>query len=100
MTSFIEKPELSPPNEQGFQFGVDKSLTEYAQTEQYNAGNVLPAINYHVLQVWKDDKLVTRLIVDSKTNEPVKDVAGFEACAAHLDMMKLHIKATEKPDEE
>lgn len=97
--SFIDKPELTAPNDKGFQFGVDKSLTEYAQTEQYNAGNVLPAINYHVLQVWKNDNLITRLIVNSETNEPVKDVAGFEACAAYLDMMKLDTKASEKSDE-
>ena len=97
MNTILTKPELSPPNEQGFQFGIDESLTKYAKTEQFNYGNPLPAINYHVLQVWKDDNLVTRLIVDSKTNEPVDDVAGFEAVAAKLDLMKLKIK-TEKED--
>ena len=94
--SFLEKPELSPPNEDGFQFGIDKSLTEYAQTRQFNAGNELPAIPYHVLQVWKDDKLVSRLIVDSKTNEPVADMPGFESIAARLDMMKLATKMIPK----
>ena len=94
--SFLDKPELSPPNDKGFQFGIDKSLTEYAQTSQFNAGNELPAIPYHVLQVWKNDKLVSRLIVDSKTNEPVADMPGFESIAARLDIMKLDAKSKEK----
>lgn len=93
MNTILTKPELSPPNEQGYQFGVDESLTKYAKTSQFNAGNELPAIPYHVLQVWKDDKLVTRLIVDTKTNEPVFDENGYEACAAKLDMMKLKAKS-------
>ena len=92
MDTFLGKPKLTPPNENGFQFGVDESLTSYAKTEQFNVGNTLPAIDYHVLQVWKDGNFVTRLIVDSKTNTPVKDLPGFEACAAHLDMMKLKAK--------
>lgn len=92
--SFLNKPKLTSPNEQGFQFGLDNSLTEYAKSEQLNGGNVLPAIDYHVLQVWKDDNLVTRMIVNSKTNEPVYEAPGFEACAAHLDIMKLSSKDT------
>ena len=92
MGTLLDKPQLTPPNEQGYQFGVDEGLTKYAQTEQYNAGNVLPAINYHVLQVWKDGNLASRLIVDSKTNKPVYDTGSYEAIAAHLDMMKLKIK--------
>lgn len=100
MATLLDKPKLSAPNEKGYQFGIDESLTHYAKTSQYNAGNELPGINYHVLQVWKDDKLVTRLIVDSKTNEPVDDVAGFEAVAAKLDLMKLKIKNEKKEDEE
>ena len=97
MSTILTKPELSPPNEKGYQFGVDESLTKYAQTEQFNYGNPLPAIKYHVLQVWKDGNLVTRLIVDSETNETVDDIAGFEAVAAKLDLMKLKIK-TEKEE--
>lgn len=94
--SLLNKPKLTPPNEQGFQFGIDDSLTEYAQKSQFNGGNELPAIPYHVLQVWKDDKLVSRLIVDDNTNEPVADMPGFEAIAARLDVMKLATKMKPK----
>ena len=89
MDDFFKKPKLTPPNEQGFQFGIDEGLTEYARSSQYNDGNELPAINYHVLRVYKDDSLVSMLVVDSKDNRPVKECKGLEACATYLDMLKL-----------
>lgn len=93
---FFKKPKLSPPNELGFQFGIDESLTEYAHKElEQWGGNVLPALKVTVLQVWKDDYHVSNLIVDEETNEPIKECFGFEATACMLDALKVLEKSKE-----
>ena len=75
----------------GFQFGINKDLTEYAHQVQWqDAHKCLPAVDITVLEVWKDDKRVSYLLVDEKTNKPLKDVtAGYEACAVAIDAFKL-----------
>ena len=86
----FDKPKLSEPNEMGFQFGVDDSLTEYAHKEVVQtATKSLPPVGITVLQVWKDDQLVTRILVDEKTNQPLEEAAGFEAAAVAIDKYKL-----------
>lgn len=93
MFTFIDKKNLSDPNELGYQFGINSSLTEYAHKEQNNWGNILPAVDITVLEVWKDDKFITFLLIDEKTNTELQDTNGFEAAAVAIDKYKL-IKKT------
>lgn len=88
----FEKVKLSEPNEMGYQFGIDYSLTEYAHKTQYNGGNELPSIGVTVLQVWKDDKCVAYLLIDEKTNKAIDEQQGYEAAAVAIDKHKLIIK--------
>lgn len=90
----FDKPKkLSEPNEMGFQFGVNESLTEYAHKEQPQwGGEPMPSVGITVLEVWKDDERVSYLLVDEKTNQPMKESNGYEACAAAIDAFKLSKK--------
>ena len=81
--------KLSEPNEAGYQFGINKDLTEYAHKEQNNWGNILPSVDITVLEVWKDGELVSYLLVDEKTNKEIDEASGFEAAAVALDKWKL-----------
>lgn len=87
--------KLSEPNELGYQFGINKSLTDWAHQEQNNWGNIMPPVDITVLEVWKDKKLETYLLVDEKTNNPIDEAQGYEAAAVAIDKWKL-IKKTEK----
>ena len=92
---FLDKPKLSEPNELGFQFGINESLTEYAHKEQPQwGGSSLPSVKITVLEVWKDDKKISYLLVDEDTNEPIKKAEGYEATAVAIDMFKA-IKQSE-----
>lgn len=90
MENFFEKPKLSEPNEMGFQFGINKSLTKYAHEKQWQtAARYLPSVNITVMEVWKDDKCVTYLLVNDETNEPIDEAQGFEAAACAIDKYKF-----------
>lgn len=85
----FEKPKLTEPNEAGYQFGKNESLTEYAHQEQLQwGGSSLPPINITVLEVWKDDKRVAYLLIDEATNNPVDEQYGYEATAVAIDKFK------------
>lgn len=86
---FFDKPKLSEPNEMGFQFGINESLTEYAHKEQLNWGNTLPSVDITVLEVWKDDNHISNLLMDEKTNSPLQECYGFEATACAIDKYKF-----------
>ena len=85
----FEKTKLSEPNELGYQFGINKSLTEWAHQEQNNWGNILPPVDITVLEVWKDGSLVTYLLVDEKTNKEIDEAQGYEATAVAIAKWKL-----------
>ena len=90
MTPSFDKPKLSEPNEAGYQFGIDKSLTDYAHKEVIQSATTsLPPVKITVLQVWKDDKHITNLLVDEKTNKVLQECHGFEATAVAIDKFKL-----------
>lgn len=89
----MEKVKLSEPNELGYQFGINKSLTEWAHEEQNNWGNIMPSVDITVLEVWKDNKCESFLLVDEKTNKPIDEQIGYEAAAVAIDKWKL-IKKT------
>ena len=72
----MDKPKLSPPNEKGFQFGINHTLTKYAHGYK---------LKITTLEVYKEDKLVSFLLVDEETNEPIKDCQGIEAAACAID---------------
>lgn len=91
----FNKPKLSEPNEMGFQFGINEPLTKYAHDEQQNWGNPFPPLDVTVLEVWKDGDRVSYLLVDEKTNEPIREAVGYEACACVLDALKA-LKQTDK----
>jgi len=87
---FLEKPKLSEPNELGYQFGINESLTKYAHDKQMQSANTyLPGVKITVMEVWKDDKLVAYLLVDEKTNQPLKEAQGYEAAAVDIDAYKI-----------
>ena len=90
---FTGKTKLSEPNEMGYQFGINKSLTEWAHNEQNNWGNILPGIKVTVLEVWKDGNLVSFLLVDEETNQAIDEAAGYEAAAVAIDKHKLIVKS-------
>ena len=81
--------ELTQPNELGFQFGINESLTEWAHQEQNNWGNILPAVDITILEVWKDNERKAYLLIDEKTNEPIDEGFEYEDCAARIDKWKL-----------
>ena len=72
----IDKPKLTPPNEKGFQFGVNDNLTKYA----HKCGVTITAV-----EVWKDGRIVTMLLMNEETNEAMKECNGFEAAAVAID---------------
>ena len=85
----FDKPKLSEPNEIGYQFGIDTFLTDYAHKEQENSGNLLPAVDIGVLQVWKDDKLIAYLLIDEENNIAIDESIGYEAALVAIDKYKL-----------
>ena len=86
---FFDKPKLTEPNEMGYQFGKNESLTKYAHQEQLQwGGSSLPPVNITVLEVWKDDKRVAYLLVDEKTNAAIDEQSGYEAAAVAIDKFK------------
>ena len=98
MFNFTEKKNLSEPNDLGYQFGINTSLTEYAHKEQNSWGNILPSIKVSVLEVWKDDKFQTFLLVDEKTNKEIDEAVDFESAAVCIDKWKL-VKKTDDIEE-
>ena len=93
---FFDKPKLSEPNELGFQFGKNDSLTEGAHREQLQwGGNSLPSVDITVLEVWKNDKRVAYLLVDEKTNAAIDEQSGYEAAAVAIDKFKA-LKVSER----
>ena len=86
---FNGETKLSEPNELGYQFGINKSLTEYAHKTQLNWGNELPSVDITVFEVWKDNKFEAYLLVDEKTNKELKDYTDFESAAVGIDQYKL-----------
>ena len=86
---FFDKPKLTEPNEMGYQFGKNESLTEYAHQEQLQwGGSSLPPVNITVLEVWKNDKREAYLLVDEATNNPIDEQQGYEAAAVAIDKFK------------
>ena len=82
--------KLSEPNELGYQFGINKSLTEYAHASQPKwGGGDMPSVDITVLEVWKDNKFEAYLLVDEKTNKELKDYTDFESAAVGIDQYKL-----------
>ena len=74
----------------GFQFGINKELTEYAHKKQPQwGGGSMPSVGITVMEAWKDGKLVSFILVDEKTNRPIKEAGGYEACAVAIDQYKL-----------
>ena len=87
---FDKKPKLTEPNEMGFQFGINETLTNYAKSEQPQClGNALPPVDITVLEVLKDDEFKTFLFVDNKTKKELCDVYGLGAAAAKIDIYKI-----------
>lgn len=92
----FEKSKLTEPNEAGYQFGKNESLTEYAHQEQLQwGGSSLPSVNITVLEVWKDDKRVAYLLIDEATNNPIDEQYGYEATAVAIDKFKA-LKISER----
>ena len=89
MFTLTDKKNLSKPNELGYQFGINTSLTEYAHKEQNNWGNILPPVKISVLEVWKNDIFETFLLVDEETNKELEAQNGFEEAAVAIDRWKL-----------
>ena len=89
----MSAPKLSKPNEQGFQFGINRSLTDYAHKEiVQSATTSLPPIKVTVLEVWKDGRRISFLLIDEETNQPIDEASGFEAAAVAIDKHKLLAK--------
>ena len=83
----FDKPKLTEPNEKGFQFGINESLTKYAHEKNVVAN--LPGVDITVLEVWKDDRRVA-LLFQNKKGEVIDEVtSGFESAACKLDAYKM-----------
>lgn len=92
----FDKPKLSEPNEMGYQFGINESLTEYAHQKQWQAADkFLPPVSITVLEVWKNDKREAYLLIDEKTNNAIDEQFGYEAAAVAIDKFKI-LKISEK----
>ena len=93
---FDKKPKLTEPNEMGFQFGINETLTNYAKSEQPQwGGNALPPVDITVLEVWKDNEFKTFLFVGNKTKKELCDVYGLGAAAAKIDIYKIETRFKE-----
>ena len=87
---FFDKPKLTEPNEMGYQFGKNESLTDYAHQKQWQtAEKFLPPVGITVLEVWKDDKREAYLLIDEKTNAAIDEQYGYEAAAVAIDKFKF-----------
>lgn len=80
-------------NEEGFKWFLNKSLTKYAQTEQFRFTNNLPALSSNIvcIRIEKDYITQTYLIFDKKENKILYDCHSFEGCACKVDFMKLNL---------
>lgn len=71
---------LSEPNELGYQFCIDKGLTNYCSEQR---------LNFHVIQVWRFNELITRILIDSKTGDPIKEEKNIEQIKLIIEMLKI-----------
>ena len=85
---------MQKSNELGYTFKVQITLTKYVQEEQFNGGNVLPALdkNLVVLEIARHGVFQTFVLYDTKKESIVLDLEGFEQAACKLDAMKLNKK--------
>jgi len=72
-------------NEEGVEWWVDKDTTEWAHRED-SQGTSLKNIVGFILR--KDEKSLTRVLMDRETNNLVYSSDLLEAVACHIDMLK------------
>lgn len=86
-----EKPYWVNP-ENGLEWYVDKSTTDYCKRERINEWKKLDAIVFYVAER-KDNKvsLLERVLIDAKTNEPLASETSLEAMYAEIDMIRTSL---------
>ena len=84
-----EKPYWVNP-ENGLEWYVDKSTTEWCKKEHINGWKKLNAVVFYVAER-KDGKVspLERVLIDAKTNEPLAAETSLEAMAVKIDMIRM-----------
>ena len=80
------KPYFTNP--EGFEWWIDKSSTQWAHRDIEPTGGK-GAKNLLCFIVRKDEKPVSRVVMDKNTNEVVYENGNLEAVACWLDMYKV-----------
>ena len=88
-----EKPYWINP-ENGLEWYVDKSTTDWCTREHINGWKKLNAIVFYVAER-KEGKVnpLERVLIDKKTNEPLACETSLEAMAVKIDMLRLSLSA-------
>lgn len=90
-----EKPFWTNP-ENGYQWYVDKSTTEWCSRETLNTLPVLDAVCFIVCSV-NDGHIepLSRILIDKNTNKVLHEDTSMENMATKIDMLRF-IKSTDK----
>lgn len=78
-----EKPFFTNPED--IEWWIDKETTEWAHRED-SQGTTLENIVGFILR--KDEKPITRVLMDKESNEVIYSNTNLENVACHIDMLK------------
>lgn len=73
-------------NEQGYEWWIDTSSTDYARSDT-RPGHPLKAICFYVR---KDGRALSRVLIDENTNDVLADEQNLEALAVKIDILRFH----------
>jgi hypothetical protein len=83
-----ELPYWTNP-ENGYEWYVDKSLTEYC-TREINDLKPLDAVAFLVVEVKNDERTpVSRVLIDRKSSNIIAENTSFEALATKIDLLRF-----------
>lgn len=86
-----EKPYWVSP-ENGLEWYVDESTTKQCKRDHVNGWKQLNAVVFYVAER-KDGKVspLERVLIDSKTNEPLAVETSLEGMAVKIDMIRMSL---------
>jgi hypothetical protein len=73
-------------NEKGYEFYIDKDMTDYAKQDDINGNKGLIGI---ICYYMKKGDYITRMLVDNKTQTPLHLDQTMEGMACYIDFMKI-----------
>ena len=92
----IEPYWVNPEN--GFEWYVDKELTNWCYRETLNNNPKLDAICFYIVEVNDDGerRALTRMLINKTTNEPIHEDTSLEGMASKIDILRVALKYDEE----